>query len=129
MKGKKLGIYSAIAVLVILLSFVINYGFSDIEKTSIQNTAFVFTIVAETLFFVAIYFITREGQNTFSRAGIASLSVIYIIVALLLNTVMQGQFNQVRSLVTTNIMVLMIYLVIALVVYLAKKEDKDGTTK
>lgn len=129
MKGKKLGIYIGVAILVILLSFVVNYGFSGIEKTSIQNTAFVFTILAEILFFVAIYLITKEGQNTFSRAAISSLSVIYMIIAFVINTIMQGQFNQVRALATTNVIVLMVYLIIAAIVYLAKKEETDGTTK
>ena len=122
MKGKKLMIYTSISVLIILLSFVMYFGFSDAEKTNIQNIGFTFTIITEVVFFGTIYLITRNSENTFSRAGIASISVIYLIISLILNIFAKTAFETERALITTNIIILILYLAIALITQLFKKE-------
>lgn len=122
MKGKKLIIYTSISVLIILLSFVMYFGFSDAEKTNIQNIGFTFTIITEVVFFGTIYLITRNSENTFSRAGIASISVIYLIISLILNIFAKTAFETERALITTNIIILILYLAIALITQLFKKE-------
>ena len=122
MKGKKLIIYTSISVLIILLSFVMYFGFSDAEKTNIQNIGFIFTIITEVVFFGTIYLITRNSENTFSRAGIASISVIYLIISLILNIFAKTAFETERALITTNIIILILYLAIALITQLFKKE-------
>ena len=122
MKGKKLIIYTSISVLIILVSFVMYFGFSDAEKTNIQNIGFTFTIITEVVFFGTIYLITRNSENTFSRAGIASISVIYLIISLILNIFAKTAFETERALITTNIIILILYLAIALITQLLKKE-------
>ena len=122
MKGKKLIIYTSISVLIILLSFVMYFGFSDAEKTNIQNIGFIFTIITEVVFFGTIYLITRNSENTFSRAGIASISVIYLIISLILNIFAKTAFETERALITINIIILIVYLAIALITQLFKKE-------
>lgn len=122
MKGKKLIIYTSISVLIILVSFVMYFGFSDAEKTNIQNIGFTFTIITEVVFFGTIYLITRNSENTFSRAGIASISVIYLIISLILNIFAKTAFETERALITTNIIILILYLAIALITQLFKKE-------
>lgn len=122
MKGKKLIIYTCFSVLIVLLSFVIYYGFSDVEKTEIQNTAFAFTVIAEVIFFGMTYVLTREEVNAFTRAGIGSISVIYLLVSLILNILIKAVFQTVRTLIVTNVIVLIIYIAIILTIYLFKKE-------
>ena len=122
MKDNKIKIYTAFSILIVVLSFVIYYGFSDTEKTAIQNTAFIFTIISEILFFTIIYLVTRQKENTFSRAGISIISVIYFIVSLILNVIMKTTFETVRALVTTNLIILILYIAIILIIYLFKKE-------
>lgn len=122
MKGKKLIIYTSISALIILLSFVMYFGFSDAEKTNIQNIGFTFTIITEVVFFGTIYLITRNSENTFSRAGIASISVIYLIISLILNIFAITAFETERALITTNIIILILYLAIVLITQLFKKE-------
>lgn len=123
MKGKKIVIYTCFSVLIILLNFVFYYGFSSDEKTVIQDGSFAFTIVSEIIFFGMIYLLSRKQENAFSRAGIASASVIYLVISLILNILMKSIFNTLRALITTNIIILIIYVVIILAVYLFKKEN------
>ncbi len=123
MKGKKLIIYTIVAMLIILASFVIYFGFSIVEKTNIQNVAFTFTIITEIIFFGAIYLTTRKEENTFSKSGVISASFIYLIVSLILNIILKGVFSVVRTLITTNIIVIILYIVLVLVIYLFKKEQ------
>lgn len=122
MKDNKLKIYTVFSVLIVVLSFVIYYGFSNAEKTSIQNTAFIFTIISEVIFFTIIYLITRPKETTFSRAGISIISVIYFIISLILNVLMKNAFETVRALITTNVIILILYIAIILIIYLFKKE-------
>lgn len=122
MKGKKLTIYIGFAILMVVLSFVTYFGFSNVEKTTLQNTAFGFTIISELVFFIMIYFATKENNNTFSKSGIISASIIYILLELILNIFVKSIFSAVRMLVTTNIILLILYVGTILLIYLAKKE-------
>lgn len=122
MKGKKLTIYIGFAILMVVLSFVIYFGFSNVEKTTLQNIAFSFTIISELVFFIMIYLATRENNNTFSKSGIISASVIYILLGVILNIFAQSIFSTVRMLVTSNVILLILYVGTILLIYLAKKE-------
>jgi len=122
MKGKKLVIYICFSILIILLSFVIYYGFSDVEKTNIQNVAFIFTIISEVLFFSMIYGVTRKEANTFIKAGISSVSIIYLIISLILNILIKIGIETVRVLVVSNIILLILYIAMVAAIYLFKKE-------
>ncbi len=122
MKGKKLAIYICFSLLIIALSFVIYYGFSDVQKTYIQNVGFSSIIISEIIFFTMIYVVTRENNNIFVKSGVISVSGIYILTMLLLNTVLKAMFATARILITTNIILLILYVGIILLIYLAKKE-------
>lgn len=122
MKGKKLFIYIGFTLLMIILSFGIYYGFSEVKKTDIQNIGFSFTILAESIFFTMIYFSTNEKNSTFLKAGIVSSSSIYIILAFILNVLLKGMFEKARILFTMNIVLLLLYVGVILLTFLVKKE-------
>ena len=122
MKGKKLIIYTCISALVIALTFLCYFGFSSAAKTEIQNTSFVFIVISEVVFLGTIYLATRDEQNTFSRAGVVSASSIYIVISLILNIILKNIFETTRALITTNSIILILYLAIVLTVFLFKKE-------
>ena len=123
MKGKKLPIYIGFSVLMVVLSFVIYYGFSNVEKTSMQNVAFGFVVMAEVVFFGMIYVSSNEKHTTFLKAGIISASSIYMLASLVLNLILKAMFTQVRILVTLNIIFLVLYIGIILLLFLVKKES------
>lgn len=122
MKGKKLLIYIGFALLMIILSFWIYYGFSEGKKTEIQNVGFSFIILAESVFFTMIYFSTNEKNGTFLKAGIISSSLIYMIITLVLNVFLKGMFEKTRILFTINIVMLLLYIGVILLTFLVKKE-------
>ena len=123
MKGKKLAIYISFALLIIVLSFVIYYGFTDAQKTDMQNVAFSFIIISEIIFFSMIYFVTRDKNNTFLKSGVISTSAVYIVALFILNIFLKTIFSTVRILVATNIILLILYIGVVLLIYLAKKEN------
>lgn len=122
MKGKKLYIYICFTVLIILLSFVIYYGFSEVEKTNMQNISFSFIILAEVIFFSMIYFSTNEKNSIFQNAGLISSSSIYIIITLIVNIFLKVIFPTTRILCTVNIIMLLIYIGIIMLIFLVKEE-------
>lgn len=122
MKGKKLLIYICLTLLVIVLSFVSYLGFSNTEKTSMQNLAFGFIIIVELIFFAMIYTITDEKSTTFLRVGVISTSSIYLLITLILNIFLYSMFTTIRALISINIIALIIFIGVILIIFLLKKE-------
>lgn len=129
MKGKKLLIYTSIAILTILLSLVLFYlGISNTPKTAMNNSCFAFVIVAEIVFYTMIYIATDKKFGTFTKTGVSVMSTLYILISLILNTVLQWIFGgNIRACITINISLIIIFSIMILVVFLAsgKQEEKE----
>lgn len=123
MKDKKSTIYKCFVLLVILLSFVIYYGFSDVAKTAIQNVSFAFIIITEIIFFGVIYFVCKQKNRLFLKSGVISVSSIYLLVNLILNIFLKTIFSKVRILIVINVILLIFYIGIILLINLAEKEN------
>lgn len=122
MTGKKRVVYVSLSILIIVLSFVVYFGFSKIDKTYMENIAFGAFILTELIFFTMIYLVSKKETSLFVRAGNTSVSVIYLISSLIINVFLQSFFELANTLITTNVVLLIFYLAIVLLIYLFKKE-------
>lgn len=123
MKYNKKIIMTICLIIALVFSFLIFFGFGNIEKSSIQICSFIFILITEIIAYGILLLLTFKKFNTFMIAGISSATFIYSIVSFLFNIVILGVFKTLRSILVFNFSFLLIYFFIVVLLFLFKKED------
>lgn len=121
-RNKKLLTFIGLIIL-LLLTFLLFFGMGDTEKNGIQISSFIFILVNELILFGNIFLLTNKKLNTFSVAGISSLTFIYIVCSLLFNILFISLFKTVRAILVFNFSILLIYIFIYVMILWFKKEN------
>lgn len=122
--NKKLICLSSLIVL-LTFSFLIFFSFDTTEKTGVEISSFIFVLLTEFLVIGNVFFVTtKKFNNTFTIAGISSLTFLYTIVSLMFNGIFISLFSTLRANLVFNFSLLLIYFFIALVIFFFKKEEK-----
>lgn len=124
MSDKKKIIIFGLFFLVLAFTFLVYFGVNTNDKDEISICSIIFTLISELLLFGNILFLSSKKNNAFIVAGLGSLTTIYFIVAFIFNVFLIGLFNSLRGVLITNIILLMLYAFVALLIFLAKKEEK-----
>lgn len=120
-KNKKLLLTLALVV-AIGFSFLLFFGIGNAQKTSIQVWGFVFVIISEIIVYGAILGVTSRNSNTFSKAGILSLTSIYLILSLIVNVLLKSSFTTQKSILVCNFSILLGYAFVTIIIIFFKKE-------
>lgn len=122
--NKKIICLSGLLVL-LTFSFLIFFGLDTTEKTNIEISSFIFILLTEFLVIGNVFFVTtKKINNTFTVAGISSLTFLYTIISLMFNIFFIDVFSTLRGNLVFNFSILLIYLFISLVIFFFKKEEK-----
>ena len=122
--NKKIICLSGLLVL-LTFSFLIFFGLDTTEKTNIEISSFIFILLTEFLVIGNIFFVTtKKINNTFTVAGISSLTVLYTIISAMFNIFFIDVFSTLRGNLVFNFSILLIYLFISLAIFFFKKEEK-----
>lgn len=124
MKDKKNIILCISLIIVIAFSMLLFFGMGELEKTGIQISAFIFTILTEVIVFGNVMILTSNKKlNTFLIAGLSSTTFLYAVASLLFNVLLSGVFTTLRGILVFNFSLLLIYLFTSSIILLFKKED------
>jgi len=122
--NKKLICLSGLIIL-LAFSFLIFFGLDTTEKTNIEISSFIFVLLTEFLVIGNVFFVTiKKINNTFTVAGISSLTFLYTIISLIFNIFFINVFSTLRGNLVFNLSILLIYSFIALTFFFFKKEEK-----
>ena len=122
--NKKIICLSGLLVL-LTFSFLIFFGLDTTEKTNIEISSFIFILLTEFLVIGNVFFVTtKKINNTFTVAGISSLTVLYTIISAMFNIFFIDVFSTLRGNLVFNFSILLIYLLISLAIFFFKKEEK-----
>lgn len=123
-KNKKIITVGGLVVL-LALSFLMFFGLNTSKKTGIEISSFIFVLLTEIIIFSNVFFLTeKKFNNTFTIAGLTSLTFIYSVISLVVNVLLVGMFSVLRTNLIFNFSLLLIYIFIALMVFFFKKEYK-----
>ena len=124
MSDKKKIISTLGLVIVLAFSFLIFFGISTAEKTSVEISAFIFILITEFIVYGCTFLLTSKKLNTFMIAGISSITFLYAICSALFNILLIGIFNSIRGILIFNFSILLIYAFIIVLLFLFKSEEK-----
>lgn len=122
MNKNKKRILTISLLIIIILSFVLFLGIGDNSKTLIQIISFVFIIIDEIIVYSTVLLLTERRQKAFSIAGIYSITSIYIVSSLIINVILKNIIFNLKTLLITNLAVLLTYLFITTLILLSKEE-------
>ncbi len=123
MKKKKNIILCIALLIVIVLSMLLFFETGEIEKTKIQISSFIFVIITELVVFANIVLITNKKLNTFTIAGLSSITFLYAVCSFLFNILLKGIFTTTRGILVFNFSILLVYLFLSVITLLFKKEN------
>ena len=109
-------------LLVITFSTLLFFGMGSNEKSSIQICSFVFIIISEIITFGMALILMSTKTNTFLKAGFSSATVLYLVSAILINTIFLNLFATFKGILLTNFCLLIAYLFIDVIILFFKKE-------
>ena len=124
MSDKKKIISTLGLVIVLAFSFLMCFGISTAEKTSVEISAFIFILITEFIVYGCTFLLTSKKLNTFMIAGISSITFLYAICSALFNILLIGIFNSIRGILIFNFSILLIYAFIIVLLFLFKREEK-----
>lgn len=122
-KNKKI-ILTIALLIIIALSFLIFFGVGRNEKNNIETASFIFIILDELITYGIILWTTSKKNNAFSVAGLISITVIYLIISLIFNSLLIGIFNSLKNSLIFNFSAILVYLLIVTIIFLFKKEEE-----
>lgn len=122
MNKNKIILLTIALIIVFAFSFLLFFGTGSYPKTGIQISSFIFILLNELVTYGIVLYLSQYKPDTFSTAGLASITFIYVAFSLAVNILFKSLFSTVKSILIWNFSILLIFVFIVFIVLLFKKE-------
>ena len=122
MNKNKITLLTIALIIVFAFSCLLFFGTGSYPKTGIQISSFIFILLDELVTYGIVFYLFQYNPDTFSTAGLASITFIYVAFSLAVNILFKSLFSTVKSILIWNFSILLIFIFIVFIVLLFKKE-------